>query len=73
MSYMLIVTTQESGVEVNIYLAANETGAVLDELEGDERYMYSVTATNVLGLTNASGQKMLGKHISQFHPFINTW
>ena len=58
-SYTLIVRSQQTGeLLVNVSLAANETKVVLDELEGSQKYSYSVIATNKIGVSN-SGESLL--------------
>ena len=51
---------------MNLYLAVNETKAVLDELERDQKYLYSVSATNEIGLFTLSEGKSLGKRYKSF-------
>ena len=58
MRYMLTVGVQHT---LKYSLAANETKVVLDDLEGDRKYLYSVIATNEIGSSNSSREKMLGR------------
>ena len=62
-SYILIVTSQQSRLPfMNVSLAANETKLVLGSLERDQKYLYAVTATNEIGITNPSGEHWISKH-----------
>ena len=62
MSYQLTVRTQQTRQSfMNVSLAINETKVLLNQFEGDQIYLYSVTATNEIGMTDPSEEKSLSK------------
>ena len=56
LSYLLILRSEQTGVVINVPLDSHDTEVVLgpqDELEENQEYMYTVTATNSIGNTSS--------------------
>ena len=46
---------------MNVSLPANETKVRLSNLQGERKYLYTVSATNEIGASNPSEEKTLSK------------
>ena len=54
LSYLLVLRSEQTGVFINISLGANETEVTIgpqDGLEENQKYVYTVTAVNIIGTT----------------------
>ena len=59
LSYLLVLRSDQTGVLANVSLAPNETEVVLgpqDGLEDNQKYVYTVTAINSIGMAVTSRQ-----------------